>query len=235
MDDLVTRQAGVEFDHFVLGTSDTRAGAAWLEALTGAPVTVTEPEPGQWYWSGAMPLPGGALVEMLGPNPAHRGFQPMKALLADYTTPSPLFWHIGTRDFDALSRRVAELGAPMERVERIDAPGKDGPRAHVRGILGPGFRSARPCAIQWIDRIDRGEAVCSVKGFALRTPRPGPLNAVFEGLGLTLRAEEGPERLTLELETPKGEVVLSGPGVAFEGLGALAMIARLRLRSLFGG
>lgn len=237
MDDLVVRRGGWDFDHVVLGTRDTREGAAWLAEQTGAAPVITEPEPGAWYWSAALPLPDGAMIEMLGPNPDHSGFHALKSVLPRYAVPEPIFWHIGTTNFSRLCQVAGAAGAPVERIEHLDSDSPRGRRRYSRGILGPGFRTVRPCVIQWAERPNRPELsnpICTVTRFALQCPDPASLNRVFESLGLTVRATAGEQRLTLELETPEGAIAFDGPGLVFEGLGAAAKIAGLRLRHLLG-
>lgn len=237
MGDLVIKRGPTEFDHVVLATRDTRLGAGWLADLTGADPVVTEPEPGEWYWSAALPLQHGAMLEMLGPNPDHRGFHPLKATLSRYTTPEPLFWHLATADFDRFLAQAAKLGAPVERIEHLDNDSPNGRRTYSRGILGPGFRTVRPCVIEWKARPDRpgmSDPVCRATRFELRTPDAAKLNTIFEGLDLSLRAEQGPQFIALQLDTLKGEVTFEGQGVVFEGIGALAKFLRLRLAHAFG-
>jgi len=238
MSAIVLRRGETEFDHVVLGTFDTRAGADWLSDQTGAKVTVTEPEPGQWYHSAVLPLKQGSFVEVLGPNPAHKGFHPIKQLLSGYDTPRPLFWHLATDDFDGFCARLDAAGAQADRIEELDSEGASGRRAYKRAIVGPGFRTVRPCFIQWIARPDRTgvEApVCSAVAFSVRDREPEKLNRIFEALGLALRATQGPQTLSVDLDTPKGKVVLSGDGQSFEGAGAMLLMGKLYLRYLVGG
>ena len=177
-----------EFDHVALGVHDTEQGARWLAGKTGAPVTKLEPEAGQWYGSHALPLPHGALLEVIGPNPAHKGFHPVKELLEGYETPTPLFWHLGTTDFARFCKVAKSAGAPVERVERVEHIADDTPhgrRAYTRGVVGPGFRSTRPCVIQWRCRPDRpelkAEPQCEVVDFTLSSPRAADLHCCMSG------------------------------------------------------
>ncbi len=225
-----------EFDHVALGVHDTKLGAEWLQDLTGAQVIALEPEDGQWYWSHAMKLRDGASLEIIGPNPTHRGFHPIKETLRNFRTPSPFFWHLGTDDFDGFCAVAKSVGAPVERIEHLDHDSSFGRRRYTRGIVGPGFRSTRPCVISWKERPDRPEfkapAECDIADFSLTSPRFASLNRLFEALELRLRAKPGPEAITLKLSTPKGEVTLSAPGVVFEGAGAFLQMGSLWLSSL---
>lgn len=225
------------FDHVALAVHDTKAGAAWLEAATGAKVNALEPEDGQWYWSHSIDLLGGASLEIIGPNPSYRGFHPMKEILRGYKTPAPLFWHLRAVDFDLFCKMALLSGNPIERVEHVCADTKYGRRRYSRGIVGPGFRSTRPCVIFWQERPDRSarnaQAECQVVNFTLTSPKAESLNAFFESVQVDLKATTGPETITLTLDTPKGELSLSAPGVVFEGGTAVLQTAALWIKSLF--
>lgn len=235
---MVVRALGrFEFDHVALGVNDTEAGARWLAEKTGASIAKFEPEAGQWYWSNALPLPHGALLEVVGPNPAHRGFHPFKELLKRYQTPTPFFWHLGTTDFARFCETAKSAGARVERIEHVEEDTRHGRLAYTRGVVGPGFRSTRPCVIHWECRPDypglETPPQCQVVDFALSSPRAAGLNRLLAELGPSLRASNGPESLSIRLETPQGELALSGTGVTFEGIGALRQLVTLRLQSVF--
>ncbi|MEM1163177.1 MAG: hypothetical protein AAGJ28_19785 [Pseudomonadota bacterium] len=231
MQDLINRTGATEFDQIVLGTFDTKAGADWIAAETGVEPFLTTPEPGQWYWSAGVSLPDGAMIEILGPNPHHRGFHPLKTLLSRYDTPSPIFWHIGVSDFEGFCAFAAERGAPVDQIEHLDTDSPGGRRAYSRGILGPGFRSVRPCIIQWKARPSSparsAPARMSVSAFELSHPDHAAMNTVFAELGLRQRISAGPHRMSIVLDTPRGEVRLDGRGLSFEGPGALLATAQL--------
>lgn len=238
MADLVIRRGDMDFDHVVLATRNTREAADWFFDQSGVQPIITEPEPGQWYRSASVPLTQGSFIELLGPAPKHRSFHPIKQLLARYDVPRPLFWHLAAGEFDAFCEAVRQAGARPERIEHLDSDTPDGRRTYSRGIGGPGFRSVRPCFIHWKSRPERAAAKspqCTATRFTLQDPEPEPLNRLFKGLGLSLRATEGPSSMALEIATPKGPLSLHGPGTIFEGAGALLKTARLYfdyLRSL---
>ncbi len=234
---LIVKCGPTEFDHVALATRDTEEGVAWLAERTGASPFITEPEPGEWYWSGALPLANGASIEIIGPNPAYQGFHPFKELFKRYNTPAVLFWHLGTSDFDRLAVIAKAAGAPMERIEHLDSDTPFGRRLYSRAILGPGFMSARPCVIQWKERPQRpgmDAPVCAATRFAVQCSDPEPLNRVFDALGLDLRVTRGPHRVEVDLDTPNGLVTLSGEGLTFAGAGGFLKLIGLRLTYQFG-
>ena len=164
-------------------------------------------------------LPHGALLEIIGPNPAHKGFRPIKEIRKGYETPTSFFWHLGATDFARFCEIAKSASAPVERIEHIDDDTLYGRRAHTRGVVGPGFQSPRPCVIQWESRTDypglTAEPQFQIVDFAIFSPRAAELNRLLADFGLSLRTSNGPERLSIRLETPNGELTLSGPGVIF--------------------
>ena len=100
---LVLNRGGTPLDHVALGVPDTERGVAEISRLTGFTPTLTEPEPNQFYWSGALPLGSGRFLEILGPNPAFRGFNPFIEIVKRLDKPRPLFWYVATNDFGAFA------------------------------------------------------------------------------------------------------------------------------------
>ena len=152
MKSIIEKKGRFEFDHVVLGVRDTKMGVEYFSSETGLEAVITDPEDGQWYWSAVLSLPDGAMLEVLGPNPAYRQFHVFKEILKKYETPAPIFWYIGTRDFDQLCLVAKAAGSPVERIERLDYEGPQGRCAYTRGVVGPGFRTTRPCVVQWTER-----------------------------------------------------------------------------------
>lgn len=231
---IATRSNPFGVDHLALGTSDTERGAAEIERLTGAPVRVANPESGQWYRSAVLPVGEDAFIEVIGPNPAWTRFQPLGTLLCDYDRLRPLFWFVGTENFQEFVATSKDAGHPVERIEHINQADDPGRSRYSRGIVGPGFLSQRPCVIQWSRRPDlRGlEVRCTLSGFALRHPRHGRLNALFARLGIPVEVAPGGPGMSVTLDTPNGPVHFSDPGHSFVGIGAMVRMARLYLRHI---
>jgi len=205
-----------------------------IRSLTGAEPYVTDPEPGQWYWSGALALGPDCFLEILGPNPEHDGFHPIKELILGYREPRLLFWYIATDDFDAFRGRLEASGAPMERIETVDFE-REGSRSHYkRGIIGPGFETQRPCVIEWRERTTREEVDqrCRLEALRLHHPDAAKINRVFQNIGIKQTVEEGDSWIALDIATPKGRVTFENPGESFAGASAMLRTARLYLRHL---
>ncbi len=234
---ILTRSHGLQLDHIALAGRDTEQSLAWLQKKTGAQPFTTEAEPGQWYWSGGLPLGEDSFLEVLGPNPAHRGFHPLKQLILGFDEPQLLFWYVATDDFDALAGRANAAGVPIERVETIDFERHGARVAYKRGIVGPGFLSERPCVIEWRHRAQRDHADHSVRlsGFELSHPLADEMNAVHQVLGIDIAVLRGPSWLSLVLDTPNGIVTLANPGQSFAGLSVFFRMAQLYIRYKLGG
>jgi len=82
---VLLRAHGLAVDHVALGVPDMPAALDQIASDTGATPFTTEPEPGQWYWSGALALGPDSFFEILGPNPDFTGFHPIRTLISSYT------------------------------------------------------------------------------------------------------------------------------------------------------
>lgn len=231
---ILERSHGTPVDHIALGVPDMPSALEQIARETGAQPYSTDPEPGQWYWSGALALGDDGFLEILGPNPDHDGFNPIKQIISGYEEPRLLFWYVATDDFDRFTTRMEDAGAPMERIETVDFE-RDGVRSHYkRGVMGPGFVTQRPCVIEWRQRHDRPDVDrrCRLESFALRHPEAETMNRVFEQVGIDQVVEEGPSWISLTLSTPNGPVVYENEGESFAGAGALWRMTTLYLSYL---
>ena len=233
---VLKRHHGFPIDHIALAARDTQEAVDWLRTKLGAEPFMTEPEPGQWYWSGGLAVGDDSFVELLGPNPAHTGFNPIKQIIKQFDEPQLLFWYVATDDFDAFAARAKKAGAPLERVETIDFEKGTNRVAYTRGILGPGFESPRACVIEWRHRLDHGAADRSVKitDFTLSHPKAASMNGVYRQLGIDVTVQQGPSAMGLTLEGPNGKLVLQNPGQSFSGASALLKMAGLYAGYLAG-
>jgi hypothetical protein len=216
-------------DHLALGTSHLETGMQALEAATGAEGWRAAPEPGAWYQSGALALEGGSFLELIAPAPGYRGFQPLRATLAGLQGLRPLFWYVATDDFGAFAERAREAGAPVERVEHPNRQDDPAHGRYVRGVLGPGFLSQRPCVIEWQRRAARDAPAprCALAELRLSHPEAAALTAPLAALGIRERVTAGPSALEILLDSPRGRVSFAGPGLDFRGLRGLATFLKL--------
>ncbi len=235
MAELLRTYGGTEFANVTLGAPDLALGVAWLADLTGVKPVVVPPWPDDWALSAALPLVHGGVVEILAPNPDHKGFVPMKPRLAALTLPELVLWHIETTDFEWFADIVSAVDTPIERAREVNDENEWGRRRGRVGILGPGFRGPRPCVAHWTDNTYRqnlGEPVCTATRFAVTDREAPPLNRLFDAIGLRLRAQPGPPSMMLDLDTPRGPVRLEGGRITHDGVGALLLDGYFRLRHL---
>lgn len=216
---LVLDRGGASLDHIALGVPDTRKGARHIAELTGVePRIGPQPGPEQFYWSAAIRLGAGRFLEILGPNPDWTGFHPMIETVKQFTQPQPLFWYVATNDINAFGDAAAAQRAPLEMMQSFEHTRDTETVSYTNAVIGPGFRSTRPCVIQWHTRSKwmEGDAELGLKSLQLSSPIADTLNPLFADLGIVERVSEGPEMMMLALDTLKGEVVLSAPGVVVE-------------------
>ena len=114
MTNIIRRSHGFQLDHIGLGVPNTRDGVKWVEEKTGAKVDLHDPEPNQFYWSGSLAIGENSFLEIIGPNPNYKKFQPFGALLKTLSEPQLLFWYVAVEDFaafQALARQSKAFAA----------------------------------------------------------------------------------------------------------------------------
>ncbi|MEM6266271.1 MAG: VOC family protein, partial [Pseudomonadota bacterium] len=177
-----------------------------------------KPEPEQFYWSGVVPLGHGRFLEILGPNPDWQGSHPMIDVIRHFDEPQPLFWYVATQSIAEFASSANALGAPLEMQQTFHHEREGVSVSYTNAVIGPGFRSTRPCVIEWHSRsewMDDAPQV-TLDRFELVSPIASQLNTLFRELGIRQEVKEGPEAMTLVLGTPKGEVEFSAPGFVVE-------------------
>lgn len=236
MTDLILRRGhGFQVDHVGLGVADTEQGVEWVRKQTGAEVTLKDPEPDQWYWSGSLTIGEDSFLEVIGPNPAWGRFQPFGALLKTLTEPTLLFWYIAVSDFDAVAELARAEKVKLERYEEVNLNGASPNHAsYKRAYIGPGFMSERPNVIEWVRKtgssIEHSRS-CALTDFRLANPDAQNINSVFQSLGIDLEVKRGTSSIGLTLETPKGAWSIDNPGIAWKMPGMLFTFARLWWRT----
>ncbi|MEM1194532.1 MAG: VOC family protein [Pseudomonadota bacterium] len=234
---LVLDRGGTPLDHVAIGVPDTKAGVAQMAERLGYEPFLFDPHPQSFYWSGGLSLGKGKFLEILGPNPTYKGFNPFIELVKRLEGPRPLFWYVATDDFEAFCAAAKEAGGPVGRITQHKAQHEGATTDFIRGIIGPGFLSVCPNVIQWRERMgqfDEGPGP-EFLGLELAHPEADRINAVFARLGIDQHVDVGAHFMRLRLGTPKGEVEFAGEGMEFRGFGALITMAGLFARWLFSG
>lgn len=234
MASLVLDRGGTPLDHVAIGVPNTERGVAEIAEQIGYQPVLGEPEPGQFYWSGALPLGAGRFLEILGPNPNYRGFNPFIEIVKRLDRPRPLFWYVATDDFDGFAKAAKTAGAPVERIQTVKHERFGTLTDYTRGIIGPGFLSVCPNVIEWRSRYEGltdGDGPAFM-GLSLAHPEADRLNSAFAALGIDQHVTKGAHRMALRLGTPNGEVEFAGEGLELRGLSAMMEMAGLFARWL---
>lgn len=207
----------MQLDHIALGVKDTQKGVEWVREQTGAAPQLHDPEPGQWYWSGSLKIAENSYLEILGPNPSSNAPHPFKALLNVLSAPQLLFWYIAVSDFKAFEKIANAAGATIDQIQSINVDGAHAAHAgYWRGVLGPGFMTARPNIIEWVHKPESVKVVpaqCQLTDFRLSNPKASELNRLFAALGIETQVVDGPSQIGLTIATPKGPWKLESNGI----------------------
>ena len=225
---VLTRGHGFPVDHIALAVPDTEGGVRYVEQLTGVTPTLTRRDKQDFYWSAALAIGADSFLEVIGPNPDHRGIHPLKSFMAGLNEPTLLFWYVATDDFEAFSRRAAAAGVPLEHIVTVSPETSANKSDYTRAVVGSGFVSQQPGVIEW-RRQSVGQSTdieCRLTGFSLSLPEPDDLNAVFASLDIDVTVKRGPSRIGLTLETPKGEIVIENPGHEMTPLKMISAVIR---------
>jgi catechol 2,3-dioxygenase-like lactoylglutathione lyase family enzyme len=234
MESLINNPNGYYVDHIAIAVDDTKKGVEWITELTGVRPTLDDPEPGQFYWSGVLAIGKDSFLEIIGPNPNHKGFHPFKQILKEYKVPKLAFWYVSTNKFDEVQKLVESNGFKIENVVKVAYKRDGNDIDYKRAGIGPGFRSEIPNLIQWNKRskVFEFKKKCFFKSLELVSPESERLNKLFEILDITMRARNGKPSMKLKIGTPKGELVLEGGGFEFVGIKAIFKMIRLYFKYL---
>ena len=225
---LVLDRGGTQLDHIALAVPDTEKGVAFVRELTGVEPALTRRDPKDFYWSAAIPLAERSFLEIIGPNPDHRGVHPLKSFMAGLAQPKLLFWYVATADISAFARQAKEAGAPLRSIVKVDPATSTNGSDYTRASIGKGYISQRPGVIEWRRRSvqQAGERQCRLSRFKLCHPKADELNALFGKLGIDIEVATGPSLIGITLVSPKGEVSIENEGYDFTLFNMLAAIFR---------
>ncbi|MEJ6391138.1 hypothetical protein [Gymnodinialimonas ulvae] len=233
---LLTPFGATEFENIGLGAPTLEAGIAFLHDKTGLmamPLPAPDDAPNL---SAVLHTHSGAVIEVIAPNPDHKGLNHLGAELSKLRLPELIIWSVQVRDFDIASDLVAQLNHPVEVVQahHIDV---DGFRQSMKvGRMGPGEDMTRPFLtchdVPPVYPVAR-DPQCLATALHLTHWEVPPLNRLLDGLGLGLRATPGAPSLRLDLETPKGPVTLESGAWVKGGMGQIMGRVGRHVRHMF--
>ena len=232
---ILRRSHGFQVDHVGLGVPNTEEGVRWFSQKSGVNIELGEPEPGQYYWSGGVRIGADSFLEIIGPNPAWKGFNPLHAVLRTLEEPQLLFWYAATSDFEAMRKKAEKIGQPIRRVEHINTDGAWAERpGYIRGFLGPGVLSQRPNLIQWVIESPKLKGMpiqCRLTDLRLRHPKAKALENHLRKLGFDISIEKGPRLIGISLETPNGTLHFEDRGLDLQDFRLAAKLMSLWWRT----
>lgn len=145
---VITKADGTQIDHIGLACRDLQEGVQYFREKTGIEVSIHKARGDIPYQNATIRIGDASFLEILAPNVAFKGIDPLKSLLKRFSEPTLLFWFVGTHDFDALEKSIEDAGRCTERKVEGES-GTDSKLAFVRANIGPGFWSVYPNVIQW--------------------------------------------------------------------------------------
>lgn len=198
---MLTRFDATEFSNVSHGAPTLEMGIAFLHEKTGLSAIPMPTSPDDPNWSAILHTHSGAVIEVVAPNPDHRGLDHLRSELARLTVPQLVVWSVQTPDFDAVAAAASALDHPVEQVvaHQFD---RDGYKQSFKlGRLGPGENMIRPfvtgCDFPLV-YPERPDPECLATALHLTTWDAPPINRLLAGLGLDLRAQSGPPSLRLD-------------------------------------
>jgi len=212
------RKAAEALDHVLLGAPTLEAGIAWLEDRTGVRAMMGGSHPGLGTWNALASLGPAQYVEVIAPDPAQPGVDTFYVPgLRDFVEPRIAAWaaRLGNLRHFTSAPPKALLCEPLGQGSRVRPDGTRlawslaFPKDRERGTFG----GALPFLIEW-DEASAHPGGSAPSGLRLRSisighPDQAALNGALEALDIEGAArEEKAASIRIELETPKGVVIL---------------------------
>ena len=205
-------------DHLLVGAPTLEGGIRWLEESTGVRAAPGGSHPGLGTWNALASLGPRQYIEIIAPDPAQPGVE--------------TFYVAGLRDFDGprvttWAARGVDLGSgfpstlpdafscePARRGARVRPDGKRlawtlaFPRHREEGNFG----GALPFFIEW-ESLESHPGGSTPPGMTLRSlsiqyPKSERLSGALASLGIECAVSRAAASIQVELETPRGIVVL---------------------------
>jgi len=202
-------------DHLLWAYRDLDAAVKTLQAATGVRATFGGRHPELGTHNALAHLGDQVFLEVLAPDPTLEAGT-LARRLAALTDPVLLMWAARVKSAAAVAAKAEDEG-----YQAVIVPGH---RPHPNGdvvrwtnvfVSGHGAGTMVPFFIEWhtaphpADDAARG---LTLEAFSIETPEPESLRAVLAALDVKVSVRRGhADRLVARLDTPRGQVVLTGP------------------------
>ncbi len=210
--------ARAALDHLLIGAPTLEGGIRWLEERTGVRATIGGSHPGLGTWNALASMGPRQYIEILAPDPAQPGVETFYVPgLRDFDAPRVTTW--AAAGVDLLSRFPASLPddfscEPARPGARVRPDGKRlawtlaFPRHREHG----NFDGALPFFIEW-ESLGNHPGRSTPPGMTLRSlsiqhPNSESLTRALAALGIECAVTRAAASIRVELETPRGIVVV---------------------------
>lgn len=236
-----TKADGTQIDHIGLACRDLEEGVRYFRDKTGVEPFVNQALASLPFQNAYVRIGDATFLEILGPNPKHKGIHPLKSLLKRFSEPTLWFWYVSTDDFSGLELAIRDSGRCIERKMEAEAAKETGP-AFVGASIGPGFWPVYPNIIQWKGdmkaHILKDLPIVPIQTFSVIVGGSQQITTAkkfFERVGIDVdclhASNDEKSYLSLTLETPdKGQVTFKSE---VESLGTWTVI-KVLLKDLMG-
>jgi len=216
----ILTKGGDHLDHIGLATCDLKDTIADFEKRTGVKPDIHPPDPNLPFQNAYVRLNDeGTFLEILGPNPSHRGVNPLKSLLRSMKEPTLWFWYVATDDFGQLKEKILKAGRCLENIYTQEDEGTVSlPKpTYVGAQIGPGFDPVLPNIIQWKKQrsMTENSPICKVVDFTVSSTTYESDLDFLKQIGVSsaddiLEASKDDQRaISLTIDTPKGSVTFA--------------------------
>jgi len=216
---MILTKRGEQLDHIGLATCNLEDTIADFEKRTGVKPDIHPPDPNLPFQNASVRLNDeGTFLEILGPNPRHRGVNPLKSLLRSMKEPTLWFWYVGTDDFEQLKENILRAGRSLENVVAQEDEGTISlPKStYVGANIGPGFDPVLPSIIQWKKRsMTENSLICKVVDFSVSSTTYESDLDFLNQIGVSSAddileaSKDGRRAISLTIDTPKGSVTFA--------------------------
>lgn len=206
----------IRLDHILWAAPDLEAGSRLIADLTGVTPRRGGAHPGFGTRNSLLALDGGAYFEVIAPDPAQSLAGNRGGRIAAQARPGLMTFAVNCDDLPALRDAALRGGLKTEGPIAMHRDRPEGGRLDwtILYLTSEAFGEAVPFVIDWGATPHPSSATpagCKLRSFAVLHPQADELGRLFAALAIPVAAKRAahPGFLAV-LDTPKGEVVLTG-------------------------